>query len=818
MLILSIFLNLVACDVPEQAHEYEITSPLPSYTVKVGNELDFKALFTIKDVTADKEIAVTDEMISAEDADFSTPGMFTVTCTYENAVKSVIVIVEANAEEIDTDDKTKQEEGSEEEKSETNSEEDSNINEEGSEYDSTDSSEESLEETEETEEENTEENTEVDSTEESTTEEVTTEETTEETTTEEVTTEEVTTEEVTTEEATTEEVTTEEVTTEEDTTEEITTEEVTTEEDTEDPTAPTHAGTKNDPYTVADAIKVLSALSIGEATEMVYVKGVVVDAGTWKNNTFVQEISIIDKGNTSLTLLIKTANPNSSSDHSIDVGDTILLNGYLRKYYDSRNGVTVSEMGSNSGRYTYFTVVSSGSGGGSSGGGTAEKMPAQTYNPNNHTANDDILHDAIKDYIANDPNSENNRVAIGLPAQGEYSALVVPVQFTDDHFTQSELADLEIAFNGDAQSTGWHSVSSYYKTSSFNKLSLNFDIYSNPVTMPKGSSSYETSDSAPQDILDYVLDTIDSSVDLSKYDTNDDGYIDAVYLIYSVPMDYESDESNFWAFVTWHFESDSYDGVKAHYYLFASVDFMYEDTEDSGSEYAIDGLKLNATTYIHETGHLLELDDYYDYSEGEGSDKGLGNADMMDYTIGDHNVYSKLMLGWVTPTVVTSTQDITISSSTETGQFIMVLLDYDGTYFSEYLLIDLYTATGLNEMHAGIDGSLLYDGEPFGARIYHVSSSIDNPFSDDYPSFTDNNNSMSDYPLIKLVEADGDENYESDVYNGYRYASYDDLWQTGDSLSSAQPGYTRNDGKLLNFDITFTSVSATSATVSITFN
>jgi len=375
LLILSIFLNLVACDVPEQAHEYEITSPLPSYTVKVGNELDFKALFTIKDVTADKEIAVTDEMISAEDADFSTPGMFTVTCTYENAVKSVIVIVEANAEEIDTDDKTKQEEGSEEEKSETNSEEDSNINEEGSEYDSTDSSEESLEETEETEEENTEENTEVDSTEESTTEEVTTEETTEETTTEEVTTEEVTTEEVTTEEATTEEVTTEEVTTEEDTTEEITTEEVTTEEDTEDPTAPTHAGTKNDPYTVADAIKVLSALSIGEATEMVYVKGVVVDAGTWKNNTFVQEISIIDKGNTSLTLLIKTANPNSSSDHSIDVGDTILLNGYLRKYYDSRNGVTVSEMGSNSGRYTYFTVVSSGSGGGSSGGGTAEKMP-----------------------------------------------------------------------------------------------------------------------------------------------------------------------------------------------------------------------------------------------------------------------------------------------------------------------------------------------------------------------------------------------------------------------------------------------------------
>jgi hypothetical protein len=123
---------------------------------------------------------------------------------------------------------------------------------------------------------------------------------------------------------------------------------------------------------------------------------------------------------------------------------------------------------------------------------------------------------------------------------------------------------------------------------------------------------------------------------------------------------------------------------------------MYEDIEGSGSDYEMEGLYINAVTYIHETGHLLGLDDYYDYNEGEGSDKGLGGADMMDYNIGDHNVYSKLMLGWVTPTVVTSTQEITISSSTESGQFIMILLDYDGTYFSEYLLIDLYTNEGVN--------------------------------------------------------------------------------------------------------------------------
>ena len=468
-------------------------------------------------------------------------------------------------------------------------------------------------------------------------------------------------------------------------------------------------------------------------------------------------------------------------------------------------------------------IVTVGAGGGQ-GGVIGDKVPMQTYDPDNHVAYDDILHDATRDYIANNKNSSDYILSIGLPSLGEYNALVIPVQFTDDKFTSKELRDLEVAFNGTPTETGWQSVSSYYTASSFGKLNLGFDIVS-PVTMPQRSSYYETAAYGAQNILDYALNSINPSVDLSDYDTNGDGYIDAVYIIYSVEMDYYNDDSNYWAFVTWHYNSAKYDGVMAHYYLFASIDFMYEDIEGSGSDYEIDGLYLNATTYIHETGHLLGLDDYYDYNKGKGSDEGLGGADMMDYTIGDQNVYSKLMLGWVTPTVVTSTQEITISSSTESGQFIMILLDYDGTYFSEYLLIDLYTATGINELHGNTEYSLLYFdkstnyqyGADYGARIYHVSSSINNPYSDSYYSFTDNNNSLTSTPLIKLVEADGDKNFESDTYNGTGFASSDDLWQTGDTFSSIQPGYTRNDGKLVNFDITFTSVTADGATIQITF-
>ncbi len=577
-----------------------------------------------------------------------------------------------------------------------------------------------------------------------------------------------------------------------------------------------HAGTKNDPYSVSDAILVLDSLVVDDngfaVTGPVYVKGVVVDSGYLSNNgKYFRDIYIADEQDEYSELYIYSANPNTDEDKYMDVGDTIILEGYLRiiDFYDA-------QMGSNNNNYTYFSVVGTGSGEDTpTETPTGDKMPAQMYYPDNHTDGDDILIDAEKNYIQNNPNNDF-LLSTGLQSTGEYSALVIPVQFNNDSFTQSELDDLEVAFNGTEEQTGWHSVKTYYTKASYGALKLSFDIYPTPITMPNNYSSYEYDVYGSEDILEYALAGVDPDVDLSNYDTDGDGYIDAVYIIYSAPINYDSDESNFWAFVNWQFEGGEYDGVYAHYYFFASVDFMYEETE-SALDYPIEGLKINAVSYIHETGHLLGLDDYYDYYEGTGSDEGVGNADMMDATVGDHNAYSKLLLGWVSPMVITSTQTVIIESFESSGDFLMILLDYDGTYFSEYLLVDLYTATGLNEMHAGVEGSYLYDGESYGARIYHVSSSIKAPFSDDYGSFTDNNNSMTSYPLLKLVEADGDVNFESDIYDGYKYASYDDLWQSGDVLGDIQPGYTRNDGKLLCFDISFDEVTSSSATITVTF-
>ncbi len=559
-----------------------------------------------------------------------------------------------------------------------------------------------------------------------------------------------------------------------------------------------------------------------------------------KTNGNVTLTSTTTVNNVASVTVVVSENKSKSSTIKVKVGGTVFT-------CDGKDGATFVSVENSAFTFSTTTAVSgtvtieivpsvsSGNGIGSTyiqsitlsatgaGSTPTETMPSQSYDASNHEDYDDILFDAIKNY---NKQEYGEAVSDGLSSQGKYNVLVIPVEFSDDKFDAKELIDLESVFNNKAN-TGWESVSSYYNASSYGKLTMTFDI-TDKITLPNNYSYYEDQQSDGGNIVSLALDMLDArGFDFSNYDYDNDGYIDGVYVIYSAPIDY-GDGDYYWAYV-YGIESDTkYDGLYAYRYLFASVDFMYESIETSEEDNynsPIAGLKLNASTYIHETGHMLGLDDYYDYNEDMGSNQGLGGADMMDYTVGDHNPYSKLMLGWVKPTVITSTTTITISSFESSGEFIMVLLDYNGTYFSEYLLIDLYTATGLNALHAGVDNSLLYYdsdsriGANFGARIYHVDSTIDNPYNENtYGSFTDNNNSVSKDPLIKLVEADGDENFESDLYDGTAYASAEDLWQTGDVFSEIQPNYTRHDGKLVNFDISFDSVTATGATITITFN
>ena len=504
--------------------------------------------------------------------------------------------------------------------------------------------------------------------------------------------------------------------------------------------------------------------------------------------------------------------------------DVYLSNGWISKIVAVLNdGDTMTFTFSKQGSVSFTLPNGQGGNQGGNQGGTDDPtdpnmMEKQVYNSNTFD------NERLQDKMAKDK-SANGLPSIGLPSTGNYHALVVPVQFKGDTITSTQMENLKKAFNGTPADTGWQSVNSYYKTSSNGTLDITFDIQTTVYNAKNSSSYYESKGDYATTILKEVLTYYEDRLDLTQYDYNNDGYIDAVYLIYSAPVSYDPNEGDYyWAYVSWAEDSTRYDGLYSNYFLFAGFDFMDESTSRQKSSLNADypiipNLKINASTFIHETGHLLGLDDYYDTDPTKGSNEGVGGADMMDYNIGDHGVYSKIMLGWLDATVVNETTTITIQASamtpSATPSVLLIPLDFDNSYFSEYLLIDLYAATGLNEMHAGLEDTYLYGGSEFGVRIYHVSSSIENPYAEDgYGSFTDCNNSVTSNALIKLVEADGDKKFSS---NRNGIAEADDLWKAGDVFSKKFPSYARNDGKTVNFDIEIVSVSSTSATITVTF-
>jgi len=330
-----------------------------------------------------------------------------------------------------------------------------------------------------------------------------------------------------------------------------------------------------------------------------------------------------------------------------------------------------------------------------------------------------------------------------LAKTGSPKLLVLPIDFSSRPGTMTELQNLRKAFFGTSDDTGWESVASYYYKSSYGNLNLTGEV----LNWYRAKNTPYYYESRYNDDGDYLL--IKEALtyhaqyqDLSIYDSDGDGYIDALYIIYSV--DYSEDSDLWWAYQYWYDGEEKYDGLEAYYYVFASLDFINEGS-----------IGINAKTFIHETGHMLGLDDYYDYNYRVGPKGGLGGADMMDNTVGDHASISKLLLGWINPYVVTGDVTLTISSFSDSGDAIIISPFWNDTIFDEYYIIDFYTPTGLNEQDKIFTIS--------GIRIYHINAKIGTGgYGGEYPSYFQYDNSDTTYKFVKLIEADGYNDIEKD--------------------------------------------------------
>ncbi|MFA6942273.1 MAG: hypothetical protein WCQ71_00285 [Bacilli bacterium] len=314
-----------------------------------------------------------------------------------------------------------------------------------------------------------------------------------------------------------------------------------------------------------------------------------------------------------------------------------------------------------------------------------------------------------------------------LPSLGNQKILVVPIDFSNSYknsLPTDALDRLDKAFFGDSDDTSWQSVASFYHESSYGRLTITGEV--TPWVNLSIRSNYLDSISSSRGYLDptyYVLEEVYKSLStstLAEYDLDKDGYIDALWLVYAAPTYAQSTamSDTFWAYTYWYYQSDYLTPTSGKpipgVYAWASYHFLEDGYGTSG---------IDAHTFIHETGHILGLDDYYDY---DGKAAPMGYIDMMDANIIDHNAFSKIALGWIEPIVVTDSSTITISPSYANQDAILINNSWNGLPFDEYILLEFYEPKGLNEK----DSQAPYPDNNYqgftipGIRVYHVDARL----------------------------------------------------------------------------------------------
>ncbi len=319
----------------------------------------------------------------------------------------------------------------------------------------------------------------------------------------------------------------------------------------------------------------------------------------------------------------------------------------------------------------------------------------------------------------------------GMPTTGNVKIFALLIDFQDHvHINSRDTIHNSLFLLGNPLQYPYESLSSYYRRASYNRLNITgntLEWYRWPGNRPE-----------QPDIRAIIKAAINHHKALghnfSQYDSDNDGEIDYFMVFWSGPAGAWA--SDWWAWYSFDFGDPSFtvDGKRL-----GGFAWLWEGTSA--------GSAFTPRVALHETGHALGLPDYYDYDDSVGPRGGVGGLDMMDANQGDHNCFSKWMLDWLTPTVVsTGSTTITLSASGTSQSAVLVWPGASsGSLFTEFFMAQ-------NRQRAGNDTSLACDG----MLIWHVDARLDasgNNFI--------YNNSYSAHKLLRLMEADGLEQIEA---------------------------------------------------------
>ncbi|MDD7622195.1 MAG: hypothetical protein SOY33_00125 [Candidatus Onthovivens sp.] len=447
---------------------------------------------------------------------------------------------------------------------------------------------------------------------------------------------------------------------------------------------------------------------------------------------------------------------------------------------------------------------------------------------------------------------------------GENNLLVVPLKIKgyEEYATVENLNKIRDSFflEDSLNTLGYYSLSEYYKISSYNKLNIKgevtpwIDLDLTTKEISSSSISNYTLDCGTyfptEKAINYIKENL--NIDLTKYDNDKDGFIDGVYFIYGCPTfldDSSLSSSTFWNFTYYNVLNKDKASISSPVlmtYSWSSFDMLSKGSDKT---------KLDTHTYIHEFGHQLGLNDYYDTSNSGGLNpytSPMGGLDMMDNNVGDHSAFSKFALGWINPFVVSGdigSVEVDIGSLIESGECIILpTSNYNNTPFDEYLMIEYIKNNSINKVDStnGYPSTFYTDGRIIrfysknGIRITHIDArSVDSNLD-----YTDNINDMvmtkfsntastkqgyycplnnNSYVLTSLISANSSRNTlgtffvanNTDLYNAS--STIDFTSNSNSSRASSLPYNSNrfNDGNVFNYSIKIDSISESKASIKI---